>query len=274
MSDVRSTNLSLSGYSDRFLHSVENTLRNTLRPVVHARSKSISELLAQIEETTTPVQLTKLVNKLQARLFKFPAQKQSILRKRLVDVLTTHVSHASETALRTAAAEWLRMFVQAGLILQPEEVFVTLVTAIVRITAIRNDEHLNEQQAYLKMIFDCFWPYRYPYPAYNWEAFPANDVFYPLAPLLLQGNESTQDILISIFNELPTLDDEKIAEQLLPVALKWASDADSERRRRITHILCKLNHPAAQEALLQLQQDTDPLVTASAKRAAECIQQA
>lgn len=274
MGDARSTNLSLSGYSDRFLHSMENALRHTLRPVLHARSKTISELLAQIEETTTPAQLTKLVNKMQARLFKLPVQKQSIPRKRLVDVLTTRVFQASEAALRTAAAEWLRLFVQAGLILQPEEIFVTLVTAAIRTPAIRNDEHLNEQQAYLKMIFDCFWPYRYPYPAYTWEAFPANDVFYPLASHLSQGNGSSQDILISIFSELPALNDEKIAEYLLPVALRWASDADPERRRRITHILCKMSHPAAQDALLQLQQDIDPLVTASARRAAECIQQA
>src|SRR5260221_1531996 len=139
MSDARSTNLSLSGYSDRFLHSVENALRNTLRPMVHARSKSISELLAQIEETTTPAQLTKLVNKLQARLFKFPAQKQSILRKRLVDVLTTHVFHAPEAALRTAAAEWLRMVVQAGFILQTEEEILTLGARNIRVTALQNN---------------------------------------------------------------------------------------------------------------------------------------
>lgn len=274
MSDARSTHLSLSGYSNRFLHGTEQTLRNALRLMVHAHSKSISELLTQIEEVTTPAQLTKLVNKLQVRLFKLPAQKQALLRKRLLDVLTLHALHASEASLRMAAADWLRTFVQAGLISQPEEVFVTLVTAAVRISATSNDAKLNRQRAYLNMIFDCFWPYRYPYPAYTWESFPANDVFYPLAPLLSQGDKHVQDTLISIFNELPTLDDEKISEHLLPVALRWSGDADPERRSRITNILCKMSQPAAQEALLQLQQDPYPLVTASARRAAECIQQA
>ncbi len=119
MSDAHSTHLSVSGYSNRFLHSTEQTLRNMLRPVVRAHSRSISELLAQVEEVTTPAQLTKLVNKVQVRPFKLPA-----------------------------------------------------------------------------------------------------------------------------------LHDEKISEHLLPVALRWSGDDDSERRSRIAYILCKMNQPAAQEALL------------------------
>jgi hypothetical protein len=274
MSDVRSTPLSVSGYSNRILHGTEQTLRNALRPVVHAHSRSIAELLSAVEEVTTPAQLTKLVNKLQDRIFKLPAQKQPLWRQRLVDALTLHVLKASEAPLRTAAAAWLRLFVQTGLILRPEEVFVTLVTATTCSSAINSEASLNEQNEYLKLIFDCFWPYHYPYPAYTWEAFPANEVFYPLAPLLSQGDENIQDALISIYNELPTLGDEKIAEHLLPVALRWSNDDNPERRSRITSILCKMTLPAAQDALLQLQHDANPLVATSARRAIECIQQA
>jgi len=274
MSEVRSTPLSVSGYSNRILHGTEQTLRNALRPVVHAHSRTIPELLTSIEEVTTPVQLTKLVNKIQVRIFKLPAQKQALWRKHLVDALVLHVLNASEAPLRTAAAAWLRLFVQTALIFQPEEVFVTLVTATIRTSAMSSEASLNEQYEYLKLIFDCFWPYRYPYPAYTWEAFPANNVFYPLAPLLSQGDENIQDTLISIYNELPTLDDEKIAEHLLPVALRWSTDDNPERRSRITSILCKMTLPAAQDALLQLQHDANPLVVTSARRATECIQQA
>jgi hypothetical protein len=273
MSDLHTTPLSVSGYSNRILHGTEQTFRNALRPVVHAHSRSISELLTLVEEVTTPRQLTKLVNKLQVRIFKLPAQKHALCRQRLVDALTLHVLNASEALLRIAAAAWLRLFVQTGLILRPEEVFVTLVTATIRASAINSEASLNEQHEYLKLIFDCFWPYHYPYPAYTWEAFPANEVFYPLAPLLPQGDENIQDALISIYNELPTLDDEKIAENLLPVALRWSTDDNSERRSRITNILCKMTLPAAQDALLQLQHDANPLVATSARRATECIQQ-
>src|ERR1700758_3425793 len=118
MSDVRSTPLSVSGYSNRILHGTEQTLRNALRPVVHAHSRSISELLTAVEEVTTPVQLAKLVNKLQVRIFKLPTQKQTLWRQRLVNALTLHVLNAAEAPLRTAAAAWLRLFVQTGLVLR------------------------------------------------------------------------------------------------------------------------------------------------------------
>ncbi len=272
MGDARSSNLSLSGYSGRLLHSAQSTMRNALRPVLHVHSRAISELLIQVDEAKTPTQLSKLVNKLQVLIFKLPAQKQVVQRKRVADILTLHVLHSPTASLRTEAASWLRLFVQAGLVSQPQEIFVTIVTAAARIPAVGSDEQLHERHGYLKMIFDCFWPYHYPYPAYSWESFPDNKVFYPLAPLLLQENEETQDLLISLFNELPTLNDEKIAGYLLPVALRWASDADSERRCRIANILCKLNDPTAQKALAQLQQDSNPLVVTSARRAAECVQ--
>src|SRR5437588_3105165 len=159
MSDARSTHLSVSGYSNRFLRSTEQMLRNALRPVVRAHSRSISELLAQVEEVTTAAQLTKRVNKVQDRLFKLPAQKAALWRKHLVDVLTLHVLYAPEINLRTAAAGWLRWFVQTGLISHPEEVFVTLVTEVVQLSSISNQEKVNDQYGFLQLIFDCFWPY-------------------------------------------------------------------------------------------------------------------
>ncbi|HLH63364.1 MAG TPA: hypothetical protein VKV20_16905 [Ktedonobacteraceae bacterium] len=272
MGDARSSHLTLPGYSGRLLHSAQSTLRNVLRPISHAHSRTISELLIQLDEATTPAQLSKLVNTLQVRIFKLPAQKQLVQRKRVVDTLTLHVLHSPTAALRIEAASWLRLFIQASLISQPQEIFVTLVTAVTRTPTNSGDEQLQERQAYLKMIFDCFWPYRFPYPAYSWKDFPGNEVFYPLAPLFAQGNETTQDLLISLFNELPTLNDERIAEYLLPVALRWANDNDTERRCRITTILCKLNDPTAQNTLTQLQYDPNPLVANSARRAAECVQ--
>jgi HEAT repeat protein len=126
----------------------------------------------------------------------------------------------------------------------------------------------KEQQAYLKMIFQCFWPFRHPYPAFSWQLFPANDVFYPLASLFTEADDDAQDTLISIFAELPSLDDEEIARYLLPVALQWARDSDPERRRRIPNVLARINSASSCEALVHLQSDADPIVRKSAKSAA------
>jgi len=124
------------------------------------------------------------------------------------------------------------------------------------------------------MVFDCFWPFRYPYAAFNWEVFPTNEVFYPLAPLLSEGDDSIQDTLLTIFAELPTLDDAQIEEHLLPVALQWSKHADAERRQRITDILARMSHSSAQQALYRLQSDVDPVVRARARRAAENVRRA
>jgi hypothetical protein len=173
--------------------------------------------------------------------------------------------HAPQRSLRLEAAGWLRMLTQAAFLPQPEHSFVTLVTAATQ------SSHIDAEEcaAYLSMIVDCFWPFRYPYPAFTWEVFPANSVFYPLAPLLSQTDAAAQSLLITIFSELPTLDEAEIAPLLLPVALQWARHRDSERRQRICTILARMSHPDAQSALARLQSDADPLVQSCARRAAE-----
>jgi hypothetical protein len=55
---------------------------------------------------------------------------------------------------------------------------VTIVTAAVR-ASIEPDRNDVEQRTYLKMILDCFWPFHYPYAAYNWELFPRVELSLP-----------------------------------------------------------------------------------------------
>lgn len=224
---------------------------------------SVSELIAQVEEATTATTLTKMVNRLQSQLWKLPVKEQIPLRAMLINALSKQVQCAAQATLRVEAAGWLRLFVQMGSVPEPTEVFVTLVTAAVRTPLVTS----SERASYLKMIFDCFWPFHHPYPAYSWEIFPSNDVFHPLVSLLPQAYGRAQDMLISIFAELPSLDDAEIVEHLLPIALAWASDADAERRRRIIPVLARISATEAQEALHCLQSDPDPLVRADTKYA-------
>jgi hypothetical protein len=271
MSQFHYSDISLPGYSNRINTLLHNPLRVLLQPFSGVYTVSISELLVQIQKATTPHQLTKLVNKLQSRIWNLPPEEQAITRKQLTDALTSLALHASQASLRVEAAGWLRMFVQAAYPSQPEQIFVTLVTAATHIPSETRSNDTTEQRAYLRMIFDCFWPFRYPYAAYNWEQYPNHNVFYSLAPLLSHSDDYTQDILISIFAELPSLDDPEIAEYLLPVALIWSTHADPERRQKITTILSLMSHSSAQEALSRLQADFNLLVSASAKRAAEKV---
>ena len=268
MSQFRYSNVPMPGYADRINHPVDNLLHTILRPLSNLYAASRPELLLQMQEVTSPEQLTKLVNRLQRRTWYLPPQEQLIERKQVADALARLMQHATGASLRLEAAGWLRLFVQTAYLAQPEQVFVTLVTATVRTS------DPNEQRAYLKMTFDCFWPFRYPYAAYNWESFPNNEVFYPLALLLSQENDSIQDNLLTIFAELPSLEDEQILEYLLPVALAWSTHPDPERRQRITTILALLNNYAAQEALSRLQADPNPLVSTGARRAAEKVRRA
>ncbi|HLX59276.1 MAG TPA: hypothetical protein VKR83_19840 [Ktedonobacteraceae bacterium] len=270
MNQSQSTHFPTAGYSRRLDHGVEARLPDLWRPFRHAPVTSIAELLQQIEAAATLRQLNKLVNKLQSKLWKLPKQEQILLRERLADILATFTLQSTQRALRLEAAGWLRMLTQAGYLPQPQQIFVTLVTAATR--ASKLDTY--ESTAYLHMIVDCFWPFRYPYPAFTWEAFPANAVFYPLAPLLSQVDDYMQDALLTIFNELPDLDDAKIASHLLPVALQWAKHPDNERRQRITTILARMSQHEAQQALQHLQSDLDPLVRSSARHAAEKEQRA
>ena len=216
--------------------------------------------------------------------------------------------------MRLEAAGWLRLFVQAGQVAQPADIFVTLVTASMQaplrehqsnlkvgfsppthlkkmttggtpdpgrrdcvpsaLPSCFSSGELNEQRAYLQMIFECFWPFRHPYPAYTWQVLPTNEVFYPLAPLFDQADYATQDALIGIYGELPALDDAEILEHLLPVALQWSRHADPERRRRVANILAHINQESAQEALCCLQSDPDTDVRESAKSAAGYVRKA
>jgi hypothetical protein len=215
------------------------------------------------------------MNRVQDHLWKMSSGEQLLPRKRLIALLREHLLHAPDAPLRLEAASWLRFLLQAGFVPEPEEIFLTLVTAstqAARRARMKYVEYGNELASYLQMIFDSFWPFRYPYVTFTWEYFPANEVFYPLAPLLEEAN--IQEALIAIFAELPRLDDPEIAQHLLPVALAWSSHPDSERRRRVTNILARISHSRAQEALRRLQSDIDPIVRASAKRAAAYVQRA
>ncbi len=274
MSQLRYSHISLSGYPDRINHIMHNPLRTLLQPFTGVYAPSIPELLVQAQRVTSPVQLTKLVNKLQSHIWNLSAEEQAIARKQLADALISLVKHAPEASLRIEAAGWLRMFVQAAYVSQPEQVFVTFVTAALRSATEVSTYDQHEQRVYLKMIFDCFWPFRYPYAAYTWELFPNNEVFYSLAPLLSQVDDAAQDTLLAIFAELPSLDDAELIEYLLPVALRWSTHIDPERRQRITSILALMSHSSAQAALSRLQADADPFVRTSAKRAAEKVRKA
>ncbi len=270
MNQSQSAHFSTTGFSGHLDQRVQSRLRDLLRPFRHATAASIAELLRQIETTATPQQLNKLVNKVQGKIWHLPKQEQTLLHQRLAHILTVLILQSTQRALRLEAAGWLRMFTQATYLPQPEQTFVTLVTAATHDSQIDT----RERAAYLKMIVDCFWPFRYPYPAFTWEVFPANSVFYALAPLLPHADDYTQNMLVAIFSELPTLDEDDIASYLLPIALHWAAHSDSERRQRIATILARMSHQDAQDALQRLQSDGDPLVRASARRATEKEQRA
>ncbi len=255
-------------------HKQMHTFLRSLRDkAITLYSSSIIELLIQVEEATTASQLTGAINRVQKRIWKLPASDQTTFRNTLIVILSTHTLQNHQPALRIEAAGWLRLFVQAGFVTTPQDVFVTLVTAATRISP-DSEAAQQEQQAYLTMIFDCFWPFRHPYPAYTWQAFPANEVFYPLAALISTGDARTQDTLIRIFGELPSLNDVEIASHVLPVALQWANNADAERRRRITNILARLDNASAQETLVRLLSDADPVVRENAKSASDFLRRA
>lgn len=268
MSEFPYSRVFVSVYSNRMNHVMFNSLRHILRPIGGLHELTIPELLLQFQEVTTAAQVTKLANKVQDLITLLPPQEQAMERTLLASALTLLVQRASQVPVRLEAARWLRLLVQAAYISQPEKVFVTFVTAAVR-ASIESDRNDVEQRTYLKMILDCFWPFHYPYAAYNWELFPRNAVFYPLAPLLSKGNDAIQDVLLTIFAELPTLNDQELAEHVLPAALAWSNHANPERRQRITAILALMSNSRAQEALQRLQVDPNPLVSTSAKRAVE-----
>jgi len=229
---------------------------------------SLSELLVQLEKVTTPAHLTKTVNTIQYQLWKLPEKEQMLTRKRMITTLSNHTLLGTGAALRIEAASWLRLLLQAGQVAKPEDIFVTLVTAIVRRQAPEiNATTLREQKTLLSLLFQCFWPFHFPYPAYRWELFPANKVFYPLASLLDYSDDEMKQTLIGIFAELPRLDDAEILEFLLPLVLQWSKHTDPEHRRRAPNILARVNQENALQALDRLLADVDPQVKESAKSA-------
>ncbi len=229
---------------------------------------SLSELIVQVEEASAPAQLAKTLNHLQDRLWQLSPQEQSRFREIIVNALTSQVLHTAYEPVRREAANWLRLFVQSGQVANPTEVFVTLVTAAVQISHSSQQCEGAEQNPYLKMIFDCFWPFRHPYQAYTWEVFPPNSVFYPLAAMFQQAGEETIDLLFGIFAELPSLDDPAISDHLLPVALHWSQSENAERRRRVVPVLARMRYAAAQQRLAALLQDADLQVRIAARDAA------
>lgn len=264
-----STGTLLFNQTNRFIASMQQIMRGMGKVSARLHPQALSELFLQLETVTTPALLTKTVNNIQYQLWKLPTKEQALNRKRLITTLSIHVLQGTSGTVRLEAASWLRLLLQAGLVTNPEEIFVTLVTATVHPLLEENKTSaVREQKALLHLIFQCFWPFRFPYPAYSWEAFPSTEVFYPLAPLLEQADSDMQDALIGIFAELPTVDDTDILEHLLPVTLQWSQHSDGERRRRVANLLARMNMESAQEALGRLQIDTDPLVRESAKSAA------
>jgi len=265
----QSTNTLLIDNQNRLTTSMQNIIRGLRKLSNRLYPMSLSELFAQLDEATTPALLTRTVNSISDLLWKLPVKEQGMIRKNLVNTLSDHILLATDAALRLEAASWLRLLLQAGLVKQPEAVFVTLVTAAIQVPIEQSDEEaIHEQKALLKSIFQCFWPFRFPYPAYSREVFPANQVFFPLAPLINHADYETQDMLMGIFAELPALDDAEILEYLLPIALQWSSHSDPERRRRIPNILARIHQAGTQDALQRLLTDTDPPVRESAKSAA------
>lgn len=269
----QTTDTLIFDYQSRLHTSMQTFLRNLRNRTIPLRPAPISELLVQVEEATTSAQLTKAVNRVQKRLWKLGASDQALLRTSLIAVLSLHTLQSQQAAMRLEAAGWLRLLVQAGFVSVPQDVFATLVTAA---TCLPANEYGQQQErlAYLKLIFDCFWPFRFPYPAYTWEEFPANEIFYPLASLITDADTETQDTLIGIFSELTTLNDSEIATHLLPVALRWAKHSDPERRRRVASVLARIDTASAQTALVRLLNDSDPVVRESAKGASSFARRA
>lgn len=209
---------------------------------------ALSELIVGLEEAETPAQLSRTLNNLQEALWDLSSEEQARFRGIAINTLKRLVLQPNAAPLQCEAAGWLRAFVQSGQVTNPTDIFVTLVTAAKQKAAPSQSTDDDAHNPYLKMVFDCFWPYRHPYQAYTWEVFPPNTVFYPLAALFAQANEATEDILLSIFAELPSLDDQAILEHLLPVALRWTQSQDAEQRRRAASLLSRIHNAPAQES--------------------------
>ncbi len=267
-------NTALSDHPTRMMTLLQHLLRGITRLSTRLEQASLSELLLRIEESTTPEQLNRGVNQVQEQLWNMALQEQVPLRKNLLNALSRHVLCSPSMPVRIEAARWLRLLVQAGLLTRPADIFVTLVTAATRSTSAEAAAEVQERRIYLKLLFECFWPFRHPYPAYTWEDFPTNDIFYPLVALFVQADARDQTTLMAIFAELAALNDPEFVDTLLPVALQWAQHSDPEYRRIITGVLARISHPQAQEALQRLLTDPEPAVHLSARHVSSYIQPA
>ncbi len=225
-------------------------------------------MLELIAGAASPQQLNKLVNRFQGKIWNLSRDEQALLRERLAEVLSGLVLQSKTRALRLEAAGWMRLLVQAAYLSEPGSVFITLIAA-----ATRNGEiDVAERRAYLKMIVDCFWPFRHPYVTYNWEKLPANAGFSPLAALFALNEDSIEDSLVAVFSQLPTLDNCDITACLLPVVLRWAKHPDADRRQRVISLLARLDAADARAALEQLGSDNDPVVRLNTLQAVEASQ--
>ncbi|GAC1404884.1 MAG: hypothetical protein NVSMB49_23810 [Ktedonobacteraceae bacterium] len=259
-------NASLSGYYQRLVlcaHRIQQRYDRLHRV-------STSELLLQIQEATEGTQLDKAVNRLQTRVWNAPTAEKTLTRDNLIAALSTQVLNASSVSLRLSAARWLRSLTQAGMISHPQDVFVTLVTAIIKASEHPSSTE-EELQQYVHITLGCFLPFHFPYPAFTWEQFPANTLFYPLVALLPQASYNIQEFLFAIFAELPTLSDSQFTDTLLPLALEWANSTDVERRCKAAYVLARIHTAQAQTMFSHLLVDGDLQVRSSAKHAASYV---
>jgi hypothetical protein len=191
--------------SNTFLKFVKFQLSRVPAIIIHETPLYIS--IRQLEEAKTVHQLTKAMKKIQSSLWKLSTDAQLLASQRVTAVLSQHVLTASDTSLKLVAADWLRLLIQAGVVAQPETVFVTIVEAAIKAFQRNTQESAHELRTYLKLIFESFWPFRSPNAAYPRELFPSRAVFYPLFPLLDQVDTEMQESLLIIFTELSMLDD-------------------------------------------------------------------
>jgi len=193
----------------------------------------LSVSIRHLEEAKTAHQLTKAMKKIQSSLWKLSSDERRLESQRVTDILSQHVLTASDASLKLVAADWLRFFMQTGVVAQPETVFITLVTAAIQAFQGNTLESTYELRIYLTLIFESLWPFRSPYAAYPREVFPFNEVFFPLIPLLKHADAGVQQSLLNIFTQLPMLVVDEILECLPPPALRESSRADPERQRKV-----------------------------------------
>lgn len=269
--DIMGQFASLANYIPRLL-----TFKQGVKLVIrHVQTVSTANLLRAVSRATTARQLTIAVNNLQEQIWKVSdvqATGRLHLADQLIDVLHTQVLFAPSASVRTTAASFLRMLIQMGLSSQPDTIFTTLVTAIVEASnvIVQGEE---ERFIYLKLLFECFWPFRYPNPAFSWEQFPSNSIFYPLAPQLDSLAQREQEMLLSIFSELPRLDEKEFSDYLLPFALHRAQHHDARCRQSICGILARISNEQAYEALCNLKNDSDAMVRARATNELHYVKQ-